>query len=309
MVTIKIGGADVGIAYDEFLTLRDNDRPFSHTDRDTMLYALAAGMGRDPLDTAELPFVFEGAGLKAMPSMAAVLTRSPLARTLPIDMTMLLHGEQRLEIHQPVPPAANILASTRITEIIDKGAGKGALIYDETIARDADSGEPLYTVRATLFARGDGGFGGPPSTPPTPHAIPARAPDIVHITQTRPDQALLYRLCGDRNPLHADPALAVRAGFPVPILHGLCTYAIACRAVLASVCDFDPARIRTFDLRFTSPVLPGDTLETDIWIDGDTISFRCRVPARNVVAIDNGRSDLNPPADPTTRSLQTRTTP
>lgn len=282
------------IDYDEFLARRDDDRSFSYGDRETMLYALGAGMGRDPLNLEELPFVFEGAGLKTMPSMAAVLSRSDLSRNLPIDMAMLLHGEQKLELHGSIPPAADLLADTRITEIIDKGAGRGALIYTETVARIADTRAPLYTVRATLFARGDGGFCGPSGPVPPLHQVPDRAPDHVHETETRADQALLYRLSGDRNPLHADPALAVRAGFPVPILHGLCTYAIACRAVLASVCNHDPAKIRTFDVRFTSPVFPGDIIETDIWLDGDTVSFRCRVPERGVVAVDNGRCNLAP---------------
>lgn len=280
------------IAYDDFLALRDTARAFSYVERDTMLYALSAGMGRDPLNGAELPFVFEGAGLKTMPSMSAVLTRSALSRTLPVDMAKLLHGEQKLEIHRPLPPAANLLADTRITEIIDKGPGRGALIYDETVARLADTGEPLYTVRATLFARGDGGFGGRAGPVPPLHVIPDRPADYLHETQTRADQALLYRLNGDLNPLHADPRLATEAGFPVPILHGLCTYAIACRAVMATLCDYDASRMRTFDVRFTSPVFPGDRIETQMWVDGGTASFRCRVPDRGVIVVDNGRCIL-----------------
>ena len=284
-----------GVDYGAFMALRDEGRRFAYTDRETMLYALAAGMGRDPLDERELRFVYEGEGFVAMPTLAVVVARSALARTLPIDFAMVLHGEQFLTVHRPLPVAAELIADTRLTKIVDKGPGKGALIYHRTAARLADTGEALFTLDASLFARADGGFGGSPVVAPVPHPVPTRAPDHVHVSETRPEQALLYRLTGDRNPLHADPALAKRAGFPVPILHGLCTYAIACRAVLASVCDYDPARIGAFDVRFTSPVLPGDRIETDLWIDGDIVSFRCRVPERGVVAVNNGRCVLVSP--------------
>lgn len=278
-----------GIDYAAFMALRDDDRRFSYTDRDTMLYALSAGMGRDPLDPNELPYVYEGAGFTAMPTLAVVVARSMLARTLPIDYGKVLHGEQFLTVHRPLPTSAELLANTRLTKIIDKGEGKGAIIYHETAARLAETGEPLFTLTASLFARADGGFGGSSDIAPIPHVIPDRAPDKVVVSETRADQALLYRLTGDRNPLHAEPSVAQRAGFPVPILHGLCTYAVACRAVLATVCGYDAARIRSFDVRFTSPVFPGDKIETDIWLDGDIVTFRCRVPDRDIVALNNGR--------------------
>ncbi|KQS03658.1 3-alpha,7-alpha,12-alpha-trihydroxy-5-beta-cholest-24-enoyl-CoA hydratase [Sphingomonas sp. Leaf357] len=277
------------IDYAAAMALRDEGRRFDYADRETMLYALAAGMGRDPLDARELRYVFEGDGFCAMPTLAVVAARSDIARRIPFDLALMLHGEQRLTLHRPMPTAASLIADSRITEVLDKGEGKGALIYTETTARLADTDEPLFTIGNTLFARGDGGFGGPRGPAPATHALPDRAPDHVHVAETRADQALLYRLTGDRNPLHADPALARRAGFAVPILHGLCTYAIACRAVLATACEDDPARVRQFDVRFTAPVFPGDRIETDVWIDGDIVSFRCRVPERDVVAINNGR--------------------
>lgn len=282
-------GRKSGIDHDAFMALADKGRRFRYDDRDTMLYALASGMGRDPRDRDELRFVYEGDGFVAMPSLAVVVARSPLARTLPIDFTRVLHGEQFLTIHRPLPTAAELIADTRLTRIVDKGADKGAVIYHETAARLADGGEPLFTVGGSLFARGDGGFGGASDGAPVPHAIPDRAPDLVHVTTTRGDQALLYRLTGDRNPLHADPDIARQAGFDRPILHGLCSYAIACRAVLAGACDCDPTRIAAFDVRFSAPVYPGDRIETDLWVDGGVVSFRCRVPDRNVVALNNGR--------------------
>ncbi len=280
------------IDVDAILALREEAQPFSYDERLTMLYALAVGMGRDPLDERELRFVYEGEGFVAMPSLAVVVARSMLPRTLPINKALMLHGEQTLAVHRPLPVAADILADTRITKVIDKGEGKGALIYSETAARLVSDGAPLFTIGMTLVARGDGGFGGPAGPTTALHEVPGRAPDLVHVSETRPDQALLYRLTGDRNPLHADPAMARRAGFPVPILHGLATYGIACSALLASVADYDPARIGGLDVRFTSPVLPGDRIETDVWMDDDVASFRCRVPERGVTVLSNGRCPL-----------------
>jgi acyl dehydratase len=281
-----------GIDYDAFMAKRDDRRSFAYTDRDTMLYALGAGMGRDPLDERELRFVYEGESFTAMPTLAVVVARSGLARSLPINYGLVLHGEQSLRLHRPLPTSAELIADTRITDILDKGEGKGALIYHETVARLAADDSPLFTLGATIFARGDGGFGGPSGPARSVHAMPERAPDGLHVTETRRDQALLYRLTGDRNPLHADPATATRAGFPAPILHGLCTYAVACRAVLAGVCDYNASRIAGFDVRFTSPVYPGDRIETDIWVDGEVVSFRCRVPEREVTVLNNGRCTL-----------------
>lgn len=260
-----------------------------YRDTDTLLYAISIGMGRDPLDEKELPFVFEAGELKVVPTMAAVLGRGNIVGGLDLDMTLVLHGEQRLTVHRPMPPKGVLISDSRIVEVLDKGPGKGALVYSETVVRLEGEDDPLLTLGGTIFARGDGGFGGPSGPTPEVHKIPDRAPDFRHVTETRADQALLYRLNGDRNPLHADPALAKRAGFPVPILHGLCSYAIACRAVLASVCDYDPTMIASFDVRFTSPVYPGETIATEIWVDGDVVSFRCLVEERGVVSINNGK--------------------
>lgn len=264
----------------------------AYSDTQTMLYALSIGMGRDPLDVRELPFVFEGYDLKAMPTMAAVLARNNLVSKLGLDMALVLHGEQRLTLHRPLPPQASLTSDARVVEVLDKGPGKGALVYTETVIRLEGEGDPLATLGQTIFARGDGGFGGPSGPTPEVHPIPDREPDFQHRFVTSKDQALVYRLNGDRNPLHADPDLARRAGFPAPILHGLCSYAIACRAVLVSACDYDAQSIASFDVRFTSPVFPGETITTDIWRDGNIISFRCRVESRGVTSINNGKCML-----------------
>jgi len=278
------------IVYEKLMGLKRAGERFSYTDRDTMLYAVSVGMGRDPLDAQELPFVYEKAALKTVPSMATVLARIALLKDCGYDYTKVVHGEQCLTMHRPLPPQADILADARVVAAYDKGAGKGALIYTETAARLAEGGQALFTLLSCTFARGDGGFGGPAGSGPAPHPIPARAPDLTESFETRADQALLYRLNGDRNPLHADPELARRVGFPVPILHGLCTYGIACRAILKRAASYDERRIRALDVRFSKPVYPGETIATELWLDGDTVSFRCRVLQRDgAVVIDHGR--------------------
>jgi acyl dehydratase len=281
--------AEVAIDYEAALAREIKGQRSSYADTQTLLYALSIGMGRDPLDSKELAFVFEAGSLRVVPTMAAVVTRSSLVLELGLDMALVLHGEQRLTLHRPLPPSGVLISDSKVAEVLDKGPGKGALVYIETRVRLEGDDQPLATVGQTIFARGDGGFGGPSGPTPQTHKLPDRTPDMRHRTETRADQALLYRLNGDRNPLHADPELARRAGFPVPILHGLCSYAIACRAVLASVCDYDPVKIGSFDVRFTSPVYPGETIATEIWVDGDVVSFRCLVEEREVVAINNGR--------------------
>jgi acyl dehydratase len=276
--------------YDDLILRRVDDKAFGYTDAQVLLYNLSIGMGRDPRDPHELPFVFERPELRAVPTFASVLGGggSNILGDADIDWTKVLHGEQRIRLHRPFPPAAELLGSTFIAEVTDKGADKGATITVANEVRLA-SGEPLYVSENVIFARANGGFGGPAKSKAAPHVIPERAPDLVHVFETRPDQALLYRLNGDRNPLHAEPDFAERAGFPAPILHGLCSYGIACRAVLASVCDYDPARMKAFDVRFTSPVFPGETVHIDIWVDGEVVSFRSRVAARGVTTINNGR--------------------
>lgn len=278
--------------YDHLMSLALDGARHDYSDQETILYALGVGMGRDPLDERELDYVFERGQLKTVPSLATVLTRAPLLRDSGMDYAKVLHGEQRLELHRPLPPSGTLIADSRVVAAYDKGPDKGAIVLTETKVRSAADGAALFTLGSTIFARGDGGFGGPSGSGPEPHRLPERAPDLVCALETRPDQALLYRLSGDRNPLHADPALAKRVGFPAPILHGLCTYGTACRAVLQTICDYDHTRIAGFDGRFSSPVYPGETIATELWVDGKIVSFRARVPARDVTVINNGKCTL-----------------
>ncbi len=280
------------IAYPEILSLNSDNEPFEYSDRETMLYALGVGMGSDPLNAQELPFVYES-GLRVLPTQASVMAwgAGRLGES-GINYIMVVHGEQRLTIHRPLPSSAKLLADSRITGCYDKGP-KGAVLVMETDLKLAHNQEKLATLGMTIMARGDGGFGGPSEGGPVPHPTPeGRAPDAELAIATRPDQALLYRLSGDRNPLHADPAFATMAGFPRPILHGLCTYGITCRAVLGAFADWDPTRIRAHDVRFSAPVFPGETVTTRMWRDGNVISFEALVVERNAVVIRNGRSLL-----------------
>lgn len=280
------------IAYPDILSLNSDNEPFEYSDRETMLYALGVGMGSDPLNAQELPFVYES-GLRVLPTQASVMAwgAGRLGES-GINYIMVVHGEQRLTIHRPLPSSAKLLADSRITGCYDKGP-KGAVLVMETDLKLAHNQEKLATLGMTIMARGDGGFGGPSEGGPVPHPTPeGRAPDAELAIATRPDQALLYRLSGDRNPLHADPAFATMAGFPRPILHGLCTYGITCRAVLGAFADWDPTRIRAHDVRFSAPVFPGETVTTRMWRDGNVISFEALVVERNAVVIRNGRSLL-----------------
>jgi acyl dehydratase len=178
--------------------------------------------------------------------------------------------------------------SARTTGVYDKGAGKGALVTNESEVTLAD-GSPLYTLGSTMFFRGDGGFGGHSEGTPVPHTLPDRGPDAVCEMPGRNDQALVYALCGDRNPLHRDPEFAKKAGFDKPILHGLCSYGIACHAVLKSMLGYDQTRITAFDVRFSAPVFPGETQVVEMWQDDNVISFRVRIKERDVVSINNGK--------------------
>jgi acyl dehydratase len=280
------------VTYDGLMSLRSDGDVFTYGDRETMLYALGVGMGRDPMNEAELPFVYEN-GLKTVPTLATVIAWGQ--RTLgkaDINYLMVVHGEQRLTVHKPLPSAATIVADERIVAAVDKGAGKGALIYTEKVIRLKDTNEKLCTLGGTIFARGDGGFGGPATGGPEPHPIPERKADVVCENDTRVDQALLYRLSGDRNPLHSDPKIAKMAGFPRPILHGLCTYGTVCRGVLQTICDYDHTMIAGFDVRFSAPVFPGETIVTEMWKDGNVVSFRSKVKERDVVVINNGKCTL-----------------
>ena len=269
----------------------------SYDEKDVMLYALGVGFGRDPLDEKESPFVYENNGLKVVPTFASVISRGeapPAQQRMPqkssINFMMVVDGERRITIHKPLPPKCEVVSDERYLDILDKGEGKGAVLIQERVTREKASGDKLFTIVSSIFARGDGGFGGKPQGGPALHEIPERVPDLVKECDTRPDQAFLYALSGDRNPLHRDPNVAKMVGFPRHILHGLCSYGTACRAVLSTLAAYDPARITQFDVRFSKPVFPGETLAVEMWQDGATVSYRASVKERpGTVVLNNGR--------------------
>jgi acyl dehydratase len=194
--------------------------------------------------------------------------------------------------HGPLPPAGQLVALSRVVGMQDKGADKGALVHVERAISDAVTGQPLVTIVHTSFCRADGGGGGSFGEPLEPHVLPTRPPDRTMTVAIRPDAALLYRLNVDRNPLHVDPEMARRAGFERPILHGLCTYGMAARALLLQWLDHDPARLASLEVRFSAAVMPGETLHIESWKDGDVLSFRAHVVERNKLVLDNGRAQI-----------------
>ncbi|GGK74666.1 MaoC family dehydratase [Mangrovihabitans endophyticus] len=261
----------------------------SWTSTDTILYALGVGAGAaDPL--AELEFTTEnteGVAQRVLPTFAVLAAQARGGRRRKLgdfDPARLLHAEQAFELHRPLPPAGEVTVTSTITGMYDKG--KGALVTTSSVATTAD-GEPLVTAHGGIFVLGEGGFGGDPGVKDA-WKLPDREPDHRVSYPTRPDQALLYRLSGDRNPLHADPAFAARGGYDRPILHGLCTYGFTGRALLHTLCGSDPARFHTMSGRFSRPVLPGQSLTVSIWVDGDgQVLFRTTTDDGTVV-IDRG---------------------
>jgi acyl dehydratase len=262
----------------------------SWTSTDCLLYALGVGAGASDPTGFELEFTTENSAdvsQAVLPTFVTVAGASagPRKSIGEFDPAMLVHAEQSIELFGAIPPEATISSTSTLTAIYDKGSG--ALVRSESQSVDVADGRPLFASTTGLFIRGEGGFGGERGPAGGQDPIPDRAPDEVVTYSTRADQALLYRLSGDRNPLHSDPAFAKRAGFERPILHGLCTYGFTGRALLHVLCGSDPARFRSMEGRFSRPTFPGDTLTVSMWIDGTTARFRTANQNGDVV-IDMG---------------------
>ena len=282
------------IDYQQLISFKIPEVEQTYTRRDTMLYALGVGLGADPLDENQLKFVYEE-NLVALPTMAIVLGNVAGWHRLGdtgITASHVLHGEQGFRIAKPLPVEGTIVGRTEIEQVLDKGKDKGALILTRTTVREKASGETVCTLTSTSFARADGGFGGPSGPQKTPHAIPERTADLTCDLPTLPQAALIYRLSGDYNPLHSDPAYAKKAGFKAPILHGRATFGVAGHAILKTCCGYDPANLKSMDGRFSSPVYPGEVIRTQMWVDGNVVTFRSTVPERNVTVLNNGRAEL-----------------
>ena len=264
----------------------------TYTRRDTMLYALGLGIGiRATEDSSHLQYVFEE-NLQALPTMATVLGHPGFWMAEPdlgIDWKRILHTEQSLEIIEPVPPEGAVYSETAVEAIFDKGEAKGALVYVKRTLFDAASKREIAVVRQGLLLRGNGGFGGSPGPSYPPHYPPQRPPDIVVSAITRQEQALIYRLSGDYNPLHVVPAIAKQAGFATPILHGLATYGIAGHAAVTALCAGLPSKLRRFAARFSNPVYPGETLRVAIWRESHTQgTLEIRALERDALVLKNG---------------------
>ncbi|MCD9154509.1 MaoC/PaaZ C-terminal domain-containing protein [Aeromicrobium duanguangcaii] len=267
----------------------------SWTSTDALLYALGVGAGHDnPLE--DLAYTTEhgppdGGGQKVVPSYGVMLTWGTRGRKLgDFDPAMLVHAEQAIELHRPLPPQGTVSITSTVTSIEDKRSG--ALVRSAAEAVLVETGEPLVTSRSGIFIRGEGGFGGQATAAPD-DTVPDRDPDERIVTASWPGQALLYRLSGDRNPLHSDPSFAARGGFPRPILHGLCTYGITCRSLVDAVAKGDGDAMRSMSGRFSAPVLPGDELTVEVWdVDAGLVAFRVRRTDGTVV-IDRGRAGFS----------------
>ena len=268
----------------------------SYTEKDCILYALGLGLGTDTQSPSHLRATYEGAeGFGALPAMVNVLAYPGFwAREPDTGLTWqkILHGEQSLTLHAPLPAKGVLLGKTRVTGIVDKGVDKGALLYSERVITSKATGEKIATIVSTSFARGDGGFGGSDDEVRPVHRMPDSDPDTTFDFKTPEGAALIYRLSGDMNPLHADPEIARQAGFDRPILHGLCTLAVASWSITEALAGGDFSRLTHLQLRFSSPVYPGETIRTEIWGDGGEVSFRARVVERDVVVLNNGLARL-----------------
>jgi len=265
----------------------------SWSSKDALLYALGVGAGQDdPL--GELQFTTENSHevtQRVLPTFGVIVVQQggPRQALGDFNRAMLVHAEQSLTLHRPLPVQGRASITSMLSGIYDKGSG--ALVVTESTAADAESGEPLLSTTSSVFIRGEGDFGGDRG-PSAAWLRPEREPDHRASSRTRPDQALLYRLSGDRNPLHSDPAFAARAGFTRPILHGLCTYGVTGRLLLHTLCGSDPGRFRSMRARFSRPVLPGARLTVSMWVDGGIAKFQTTDDDGQVV-IDHGEVEFS----------------
>lgn len=264
----------------------------SYTDKDTMLYAASLGLGMSPTDPKQLQYVYE-AGLQTFPTLPLVLGSGGLAwmndPDLGIDFKRMLHAENGIELHRAIPASGTIVSQFQLTELVDKGADKGALLYYRREIRDLATQDKLATVSGAYFLRGNGGFGGSATSSTTLPRVPERAPDLETTIETSAQAGILYRLNGDRNPLHVDPQRAAAVGFDKPILHGLCTFGLAARAALSTLCADEPIRLKSVDARFSAPFYPGEGLRIRFWHEGAGVALmQCLAAERDKVVLDSG---------------------
>jgi acyl dehydratase len=280
--------------YERIMAYRPGPLDASYDETRCILYALGIGIGMDPLDREQIKFVHERE-LKAFPTLATVLgwmgrLTDP---AFGIDARMVVAASLKVTLHRPLQVRDTLTSDPRIVEIIDKGAGRHAIIQSARTLSAAD-GAAVAIVESTSIARGHGGFGGKAVDSPEPHPVPEAPPDAACDLPTPPNLALIYRLLGDENPLHIDPASAKSSGYARPILHGSATFGIAAHAILRVTAGYDPTRLASIEARFSRPVFPGETIRTELWRDGGggEVSFRCRVLERDEIVLTNGLARL-----------------
>jgi acyl dehydratase len=284
----------VPIDYEKLINFKIPEVEQELNRRDTMLYALGVGLGADPTDEDQLKFVYEEK-LVALPTMSIILGYPGpwhAKGETGITRSHVVHGEQSFTIQKPLPVEGTVVGLTEIDRVLDKGKDKGALVMTRTTVREKASQDIVCTLTSTTFCRADGGFGGPSGPVKPTHPVPERKPDLTCDLPTLPQAALIYRLSGDYNPLHADPAYAKKAGFKMPILHGRATFSVAGHALLKTCCSYDPSKLKSMDGRFSSPVYPGEVIRTEMWVEGNIVTFRSSVPDRNVTVLNNGRAEI-----------------
>jgi acyl dehydratase len=282
----------MALNYERIMAHSPPDIAVDYGPRECMLYALGIGLGMDPMDQRQLQFVYERANLMAFPTLPTVLGWPGRLKgaEFGIDERLVVAASHKVVLHEPLATEGKLVSRPRIKEVIDKGPGNAAIIQAIRELRAPD-GRLVATVENGMLAREHGGFGGKVTEAPAPHPLPSRAPDAVCDLPTPPNMALVYRLTGDENPLHADPERAKAAGFERPILHGAATFGVACHAIMRQI-DYRASELASFEARFVRPVFPGETISTEIWRDGGRFQFRCRIAARDQVVLTDGLAVL-----------------
>lgn len=282
----------MALNYDAIMGYRPDDIAVNYGVRECILYSLGIGLGMDPLDQRQLRFVYERTDFAAFPTMAVVLgwPGRMVDPRFGVDVRMVVAAGLKVVLHRPLASEDRLIGKPRIREVVDLGPDKAAIIMGTRELTTA-TGERVATVDNSTLARKHGGFGGKVTQQPEPHQMPAGAAQTVCDLPTPLNLALLYRLNGDENPLHVEPDLATKVGFPRPILHGAATFGIAAHAVLRQI-DYDAAALYSIEARFARPVFPGDALRTEIWRDGKRISFQCRAAGRDDIVLTNGLAVL-----------------
>lgn len=280
------------IEYEHLMSLRTRGERASYTDRDTLLYALGVGLGRDPANRDELPFLMRRAAQKVIPSFASTLAATTLLDGCGWHAEEVTLFAESLTLLRPLDESGSLLLDSEVVAVFDKGSESGALVATESRARRERDAQPVFTVRRTWLAAADGGFGGP-RLPESPARLPARPPDLVQTDDTRPNQGILFGLCAERQvPSFQAVGLPI-PGSPGAPLHALCLQGVACHAILRIICEYDHTLIQSFSATFTGVAFPGETLDTEIWQDANVVGFRLRSRERDAIVLDQGRCVLH----------------